>query len=274
MGLSYMPTAVEAVQSKLEFLVEWSVTGRQFLARLNTQGINLVLDAQPISDDGTHFGVAGASRVVTDRSSSSSSDAAAPIPPPPSVETPVIRVNMRTLALKTISEQSATVLHELFHAVHHKLDPVSYDRRKRLDGEADRGLGGWVALGGNAEEQLAITGHCIELTSTSAGLQRWLSDEGQDVGFVGPDGTFGERVSLGPFCENRVLRHLGLPLRDSHGKPGESHATPDVASARISIDTGQAVDLGKRADMLARMEARAAERKAASKAKPKPNPKR
>ncbi|MCV4283199.1 hypothetical protein [Pseudomonas capsici] len=218
MSLLFRNTATNEVQNKVESLVEWSVTGRQFKARLRLQGISLLLDAQPIeSDEGTHFSLIPAS-------GENSSASAAPAEP-----TPTICVNLRTLALQSIGLQSATILHELFHAVHHHLDPISYKKRKHMEGVVTECLGGWVALGGHAEEQLAITGYCVNLKQASPALQRWLSDDDQDVGFVGPNGTSGERVSLGPFCENRVLRHLGLPLRNSHGKPGEVHATPDVS---------------------------------------------
>lgn len=104
-----------------------------------------------------------------------------------------MNVNLDMLNTLSTGKQAAIVLHELFHCTHRHLHQPSYKYRVTIGGELGKGLGGWVS--GNAEEQLAITGYFVAQGN--------------------PDGAIRDWVKLG-FCENRVLKHLGYPLRNRH----------------------------------------------------------
>ena len=106
-----------------------------------------------------------------------------------------INVNLTALGALSKGKQAAMVLHELFHCVHRHLDQTSYRYRNTIRGEAGKGLGGWTG-NASAEEQLAITGHLVAAGNPNGDLKDWV---------------------LKGFCENRVLQHLGYPLRNSHG---------------------------------------------------------
>ena len=230
MGLSFESDSHPIAQNKVASLVTWSVTGQQFLARLNQLGVPLVLHVDETTGP-TCF-----------------------------AKPKNLHVNVMTLNQQSTGQQSAVVLHELFHAVHCLLDPTSFDARKFEGGEIGQGLGGW-AVSGNAEEQLAITGHCINLKTCTPELIAWLNPADQVKGFVGEKGATGnpeDRVSLGPFCENRVLRHLGMMLRDSHGKAGEAHAVPEEAKTfHFEMPRTPPTVLIKEPPVIARLRARA-----------------
>jgi hypothetical protein len=167
-GLIYNGDSDAVASQKLVALVIWCRTGVQFLEALDAGKIRLQCTAKSILAGGTHY--AGGAHGGT--------------------------MNVCLTSLSTLSKgkQAATVLHELFHCVHRHLDQSSYRYRNTCDGEVGQGLGGW-AVKGNAEEQLAITGHLVSSGNPNNELKAWVAQG---------------------FCENRVLRHLGYPLRDSH----------------------------------------------------------
>ncbi|MGN2435106.1 hypothetical protein [Pseudomonas syringae] len=169
MGLIYNGDSdAEAIQKLVE-LVTWCRTGVQFLKALDESQIRLQCSAKKVTEGGTRY--EGGPNGGT------------------------MKVRLDTLKDLPKGKQAATVLHELFHCVHRHLDIQSFRYRNTIGGEKNSGLGGW-SVDGNAEEQLAITGHLVAAGNPNQAIKEW-AEKG--------------------FCENRVLHHLGYPLRDSHG---------------------------------------------------------